>query len=208
MRRRTSTGSTCFAYRSSPWYSSSTFDPGPGDQVVHPVHRSKERGLAAPGRSDQGGDPLWRDVDRHVLDRPEGRVEERQPLERQDRRLAVRRRSRRPTRGRSAMIGRIGRGRRRATRRCRWRPGPWRWASDRPRVRTSPVALVSIAKDHGDRVPEEGHHQQGDDRGRREVAELLLGQLRPLEDGQGQGRERPGQAIDERRVVGRRERRR
>src|SRR6266511_1421957 len=43
-------------------------DPGAGDEVVHPVQGPQDGGLAASGRSDQGGDLVLVDGDVHAAD--------------------------------------------------------------------------------------------------------------------------------------------
>ena len=44
-------------------------DPYAGDQVVHPVQGFEERGLAAAGGADEGGDGFFGDVDADIFQR-------------------------------------------------------------------------------------------------------------------------------------------
>ena len=46
----------------------------PADQVVHPVEESQQRRFPAPGRADQGRDPIPPEIHVDVGERPEGAV--------------------------------------------------------------------------------------------------------------------------------------
>ena len=45
-----------------------SLDPGPGDDVVHPVERAQERALAASRRADEGRDDVGAQLDGDVLE--------------------------------------------------------------------------------------------------------------------------------------------
>ena len=61
-----------------------TLDAHAGHQIVHPIQRLEERGLAAAGRPDQGGDALFRDVHAHMVQRLRTAVPQIQPHHRDD----------------------------------------------------------------------------------------------------------------------------
>ena len=57
------------------------------DEVVHPVEAAQQRGLAAARRADERRDPLLRDLEGDLAERPRRSVPERERLDGQDRSL-------------------------------------------------------------------------------------------------------------------------
>ena len=76
IRWRISTGIHVGGVDVLPFEEDLPLDAGPVDQIVHPVEKPQQRRLAAAGGTDEGGDPVFFEIQGDVGQRPEAAVEE------------------------------------------------------------------------------------------------------------------------------------